>query len=236
MSDPSPKVRRGFALRRRLAPSFFAALFLATTGQAQTETPAASASEAYADPTSRRASPLPPPAKEGDSWVVPALHGLGVMTGMRIGAAILWPEPFADLSPQRVGRSYADAFTHWPRWDSSEPAFEWDGDRWTINVVGHGLFGSELFMRARICRRSLLEALAFTAVGSVVWEYGVEASAVRPSALDLWYTPVAGMLLGEARYLGYAAASRIRDGGWRSVLSAMLDPLGEFERALGAPC
>jgi len=170
------------------------------------------------------------------SWLVPSLHGLGVMTGMRIGAAILWPEPFADTTWTRARRSYADAYTHWPRWDSSESAFEWDGDDWTINVLGHGLFGSELYMRARICRHSMLEALAFTAVGSALWEYGFEANAVRPSALDLTYTPISGMVLGEARYQGWVAASRISDAGWRAVLTAVFDPFGELERLVGTPC
>jgi hypothetical protein len=171
-----------------------------------------------------------------ESWLVPSAHALTVMAGMRVGAAVLWPEPFADLSPQHMGRSYRDAYTHWPRWDSSKPAFEWDGDAWPINTVGHALFGSELYLRARVCQKRWWEALVFTTAGSVLWEYGFEASAVRPSALDLWYTPVSGLILGELRYYGYRIASRISDPSWRTVLRTLFDPLGEFERALGTPC
>jgi hypothetical protein len=171
-----------------------------------------------------------------DSWLVPSLHGLGLMTAMRIGEAMIWPEPFANPSLSRMGDSYADAFTHWPRWDSSQPAFQWDGDDLTINVVGHGLFGSELYLRARTCRRKWWEAALLTTAGSVLWEYGFEASAVRPSAQDLWFTPVAGLVLGEARYLGWHAASSIPDPLWRSMLTSLLDPFGEIERALGTPC
>ena len=80
--------------------------------------------------------------------------------------------PERDLIPRGLGRSYGDAYTHWPRWDASLPAFEWDGDAWYINVVGHGLFGSELYVRARVCRRNVLEALFFTAAGSAVWAMG----------------------------------------------------------------
>jgi len=179
--------------------------------------------------------PAPPDAVE-DSWLVPSVHGLALMSGMRVGAAILWPEPFADTSTKRMGASYRDAFTHSPRWDSSLPAFEWDGDWWVINVVGHGLFGSELYTRSRICRRNVFEALALTTVGSALWEYGFEANAVRPSGLDLWFTPLAGMVLGEARYQGWRAASQLSDPNWRGVLEVVFDPLGEFERALGTRC
>jgi hypothetical protein len=193
----------------------------------------------WAEPPANRgtaALPSPGPDAVEDSWLVPSVHGLGLMTGMRVGAAILWPEPFADTNTRHIGASYRDAFTHTPRWDSSRPAFEWDGDWWVINVVGHGLFGSELYARSRICRRNVFEALTLTTVGSALWEYGFEASAVRPSGLDLWFTPLAGMVLGEARYQGWRAASQISDPNWRGVFTVVFDPLGEFERALGTGC
>ena len=91
-------------------------------------------------------------------------------------------------------------------------------------------------MRARTCRRKWWEAALLTAAGSTLWEYGFEASAVRPSAQDLWFTPLAGVVLGEARYAGWTAASRIPDPLWRSMLTSLLDPFGELERLLGAPC
>jgi hypothetical protein len=193
--------------------------------------------------TAARAPERRPPRSErtdatvpGESWLVPSAHAAGLMVTMRVGAAVLWPDPFADLSARRMGRSYRDAYTRWPRWDSSRPAFEWDGDAWTINVVGHALFGSELYLRPRVCSRRWWEALAFAAVGSALWEYGFEANAVRPSGLDLWYTPLSGLVLGEARYQGFVFASGLSDPGWRAVLRALFDPLGEFERALGTRC
>ena len=170
------------------------------------------------------------------SWTVPTAHALGLMTTMRIGAAVLWPEPFADTSLSRMGDSYERSYTTWPRWEPERDFFEWDGDHWAINAIGHGLFGSELYLRARTCGQSPPLALAFTALGSAVWEYGFEANAVRPSALDLVYTPAAGIVFGELRYAGWTAASRLRDRTWRGVLKTVLDPLGEFERALGTVC
>jgi hypothetical protein len=175
-------------------------------------------------------------AEQRESWTVPTVHALGLMTSMRIGAALIWPEPFADTRPEFWAESYERAFTLPPKWDSSEDWFEWDGDPWYVNAVGHALFGSEVYLRARTCRKNVLEALLFTTAASTAWEYGFEANAVRPSALDLVYTPAAGLVLGETRYQLWIAARRLEDRGCRVVLSAVLDPFGELERALGTPC
>lgn len=170
-----------------------------------------------------------------ESWTVPVLHGLGLMTTMRVTEAFIWPEPFADLHLGRVGERYEAAFTQPPKWDSSASAFEWDGDPWWLNAGGHALFGSELYLRARTCRKNVLEALLLTTAGSTLWEYGFEANGVRPSGLDLWYTPLSGLVLGELRYQGFRAARRASSPALRAV-GAVLDPLGELERALGTPC
>jgi hypothetical protein len=186
-----------------------------------------SALPAYA----QRAEPQPEP-----NWTVPSLHALGLMTVMRASEAYLWPDPFAETSPYVLGLHYQEAFTLPPRWDTSRPLFEADGDRWQINVIGHGLFGSELYLRARACRKSAGQALAFTFLSSAVWEYGFEANGVRPSALDLTLTPALGLALGEARYFGWTSANRMPRGAWRSVLKVVFDPLGELERFVGTPC
>lgn len=167
---------------------------------------------------------------------VPALHALGLLTSMRLTEAYLWPQPFAELNRFALARHYDEAYSKPPLWDRSHPPFEEDGDRWYINVVGHGLFGSELYLRARTCRLQPWQALAFTALSSAAWEYGFEASGVRPSALDLTFTPLAGVLLGEVRFIAWRAARGLHPGPVRSALSGLLDPLGETERALGAPC
>jgi hypothetical protein len=170
------------------------------------------------------------------SWLVPSVHALTLMTTMRVTEAYLWPEPFAETDRFTWGLHYHEAFSKPPRWDSSQPLFEADGDRWQINVIGHGLFGSELYLRARTCHRPPWQALLFTAVASTAWEYGFEANGVRPSGLDLLLTPASGLLLGEARYFVWSSAQGMRRGALRSVLSAVFDPLGDLERALGTPC
>ena len=170
------------------------------------------------------------------SWTVPVVHGLSLMTAMRIGEAVIWPDPFADLDLDRIGKSYARAFSEPPLWDSSASAFEWDGDPWWLNTGGHALFGSEIYVRARICGRNVAEALLLTTAGSTLWEYGFEANAVQPSAFDLVYTPIAGLLLGEARHALWSSARRLESRAWRSALTTVFDPLGELERALGTRC
>jgi hypothetical protein len=166
----------------------------------------------------------------------PVLHALGLMTGMRLSEAYLWPQPFAETRPLDLGLHYQAAFSRPPLWDGSRPLFEEDGDRWQINVLGHGLFGSELYLRARSCRFAAWQALVFAGVASATWEYGFEASGVRPSALDLTFTPAAGLVLGEARYQAWRAARRLSPGALRATLSWLVDPLGDVERALGSPC
>jgi hypothetical protein len=148
----------------------------------------------------------------------------------------LWPNPFAETRAQVLARHYADAVTLPPKWDSSQRWFEWDGDRWQINALGHALFGSELYYRPRRCGASPWAALGFATLASVAWEYGFEASGVRPSALDLVYTPASGALLGEARFWGYRGAGQIEIPWVRGVVRSILDPFGELERAAGTPC
>src|SRR3954469_10219168 len=168
--------------------------------------------------------------------ITPTLHALGLMTAMRVSEAYLWPHPFAEVNRATLTLHYSEAFSQPPRWDSSLPLLEEDGDRWQINVVGHGLFGSELYLRARTCRFPVWQALLFTGLASATWEYGFEANGTRPSALDLTFTPTAGLVLGEARFQGWRAVRGLPAGGLRSTLSAVLDPFGDLERALGAPC
>jgi hypothetical protein len=166
--------------------------------------------------------------------VVPAVHGLALMTVMRATETVIWPDPFAK--PSQFGARYEEAFTNPPVFETKQPFMRWDGDPLVVNVLGHGLFGSELYLRARQCRFGWAGSLAFAAATSAVWEYGFEANGARPSALDLVYTPLAGLALGEARFLLHRAAAGLGSSGARQAVRAVLDPLGELERAAGTDC
>jgi hypothetical protein len=167
---------------------------------------------------------------------IPLAHTGALLFGMRATETALWPKPFAQITARSWWQHYRDAFTRPPLFDANARAFEWDHDRWTLNVFGHGLLGSELYFRPRRCGASPLGALAFAAGASVAWEYAFEGNGVRPSALDLVYTPLAGLVLGEGRYWGLRLARGIGNRPLRATLNALLDPLGEFERGFGAEC
>lgn len=183
----------------------------------------------------RAAAEAPAAASESadPAWAPPILHSLAVFTVTRSVEAVLWPDPFADFRPERWGYHYGEAFTKPPLFDAAQPAFRWDHDPWPINVFGHGLLGSEIYLRARTCRFSAPAAVAFAVAGTHLWEYGYEANGVRPSALDLVYTPLAGALLGELRYATWRAARGIRSAPARVLVRALVDPFGEIERGAG---
>jgi len=181
-------------------------------------------------------SPVSGPVPVSLNLEVPFAHTGALFFTLRASEAWLWPNPFAQVGPQSWLHHYREALTRPPLFDADARAFEWDHDRWALNVLGHGLLGSELYFRPRRCGASPLGAFAFAAGASMAWEYAFEGNGVRPSALDLVYTPLAGLLLGEGRYWGYAAAGAIGNRPLRSVVRAVLDPLGEFERGFGATC
>lgn len=192
---------------------------------------------AEAGPLNLRLDPFPesPPSPE-PSWEIPVAHGLGMLTVTRAVEAVLWPEPFAETDLTIIGEHYVDAYSLPPRWDGQEGFFEWDGDPWVINAVGHALMGSELYLRFRTCHHSPWASLGAAMAGTLVWEYGFEASGVRPSALDLVYTPLSGIALGELRYWVWQLASQWSASGASGVVKALVDPFGELERGLGAYC
>lgn len=156
----------------------------------------------------------------GPDWVVPVLHDIGLMTVMRVTEAVIWPDPFART--QWFAAKYEDTFTKPPVFPDHDPI--------VVNVGGHALFGSELYLRARQCRFGWAGSLAFAAAASAVWEYAFEGNGVRPSAFDLVYTPMSGILFGELRHIAWRSASPDSPVRW------IVDPLGEGERALGSGC
>jgi len=174
---------------------------------------------------------------EAPVYTVPLAHAAGVLVGMRVGVSLLWPSAYDPFPLENSGRNYRRAFTSAPDFRRDRPLLESDGDPWTINVIGHGLFGAEIYGRVRACGGGVLPALAFTAGTSALWEYGLEATSKQPSAIDLVLTPTLGAALGEGRYrLQRWLRARPRTF-WRRALEIVVDPLGEGERGiLGTRC
>jgi len=106
-----------------------------------------------------------------------------------------------------------------------------DGDIWVTNVIGHGLQGSEIYLRMR--REGFLwwEALLGGALHSTVWEYGVEGWNETPSAFDLAFTPVGGWLLGELRMQALQFLHPRRRHWLAAGLTFVVDPVGALQRA-----
>lgn len=179
------------------------------------------------------------PCAQGDprrpNWAVPALHATALLGAQRVGAMLLWRHAFSLEDTARAGFYLQYAYTHPPLFDPHRDFFEWDGDRWTINVIGHGAMGSELYLRARQCDHSPWSAMLLTAVASTLWEYGVEVYNAHPSLNDLIYTPLGGAVIGELRYLLFHAVDGL-PRGVRAVVHSVVDPFGSLERTLGAPC
>jgi hypothetical protein len=165
------------------------------------------------------------------------VHSLGLLAGMRLSLSLLWPEPYNPVPLSRSAASFRRAYDSPPEYRSGRWLLESDGDPWAINVIGHGLFGAEVYGRVRQCGGGAWQALAFTAGTSVVWEYGIESFNKRPSAVDLVVTPLVGALLGEGRYRAQRWLRKRERGFWRRFGEILIDPLGEGERGLlGTRC
>jgi hypothetical protein len=183
------------------------------------------------------ATPAAEETPEEPIWLVPVGHGAGLLAGMRLSLSVIWPGPYHPLPLSRSGRQFGRAYTAPPELRPDRHLLESDGDPWTINLVGHGLFGSEVHGRVRQCGGAFWQALLFTAATSVVWEYGIESFNKRPSAVDLVVTPLLGAALGEARHHALRWLRARPPGFWRTFGAILVDPLGSAERAwLGTRC
>jgi hypothetical protein len=184
-------------------------------------------------------APAPPPAQTlvepvpeptDTIWSVPIAHSAGVLVGMRLSLSVLWPDAYAPLPIERSGRQLRRSYSAPPEFRSERWLVESDGDPWSINVIGHGLFGAEVYGRLRQCGGSPWQSLAFAAGTSLVWEYGIESFHKQPSAVDLVVTPLLGAVLGEGRYQAQRWLRRKPRGFWRRFGEIVIDPLGEGER------
>ncbi|MDD5309632.1 MAG: DUF3943 domain-containing protein [Deltaproteobacteria bacterium] len=175
--------------------------------------------------------PAPRPAP---SWVEPTVATGVVVIGMRVSESILWPDAFDPLPVERNAATFVDSLSTTPEFDASERPFEWDRDPWQLNAIGHGVMGSELYLRYRRARHPWWTAAFMAAAWTVVWEYGVEGWHKRPSGIDLAWTPTAGSLLGEARWWMLSRLRGLPRSAGRTLALFLFDPVGELEdRVLG---
>ena len=164
---------------------------------------------------------------------VPFAHIGVVELGMVAVAVAAWPEGYNPLAVRRNVGQLEESWTHPPEFHFTGNLFTSDNDWWYFNVFAHGLFGSEAYLSSRVWGHGPFVSGMFAVFASFSWEYLVEAWYKRPSAIDLFWTPLSGILLGELRFRAYLAVTRrVSAPALRKSLQILLDPLGSFERRL----
>lgn len=98
-------------------------------------------------------------------------------------------------------RERTPMFQRWYENVMRAPVF--DKDNAVFNYILHPYAGAAYYMSARSQGFNLWQSWLYSfAVSTFFWEYGIEAFNERPSINDLIITPMGGLLLGEAFYLG----------------------------------
>jgi hypothetical protein len=188
----------------------------------------ASAEDASVDPPAPdvpeafdKADPTPKPGwgvGEAKSWWVPAVDIVGFQVLLNIFDRHV-------LSQSEYGVDF----------DSIERNFKgdwvYDNDAFSINQIGHPYQGSIYHTAARSAGHGYWTSLAYTTVGSAVWEIAGETT--PPSVNDQYTTTFAGSFLGEALFrLSSLVLENARNspGPWREVAAAALSPSTGFNR------
>ncbi len=165
-------------------------------------------------------------------YSVPFVH-IGLLElGMHTAEGVLWPDGFSPIQVRKNARRLAESWTRPPEFGFSGSLFSSDGDWWTFNIFAHGLFGSEAYLSGRVWGHRPVVAGLLTLFASFTWEYLVEGWYQRPSAIDLFWTPLSGALLGELRYRALRALRRLSRPELRRAMGIVLDPLGSLERRI----
>jgi hypothetical protein len=118
--------------------------------------------------------------------------------------AILWPTSLSGhfylyIRQNELGH-LGEIYTlrNWKRTFTMPPV--WDHDSISWNYGAHPIMGSFSYLSYRNRHAHWAEAVAGTAVNSIIYEYIIAGATQRPSFNDMIVTPIAGSLLGEAIY------------------------------------
>jgi hypothetical protein len=159
--------------------------------------------------------------QEGDySYVIPAIEILGF-----------------EVALNMVDRATQNDAAYGVDWSTIRHnlthGWEFDTDPFATNQVMHPYSGSIYFGFARASGLSFWESLAYTFVGSMVWEYAGETG--PPSINDQISTTLAGGFLGEALFrMAHLLLSSggERPGFWRELGATVIAPPTGFNRNL----
>jgi hypothetical protein len=131
------------------------------------------------------ASSAPPRVEPPPEWLVPA----GEVLAFNVG---LWAY---NRYYKRYGFAHINLNT---MVDNLGGGWVWDEDQFSINQFGHPYQGSFYFSSARYHGHDFYTSTAYTALGSLHWEYFMEAE--KPSYNDLLTTTLGGAMLGEISF------------------------------------
>ena len=167
----------------------------------------------------------------GSGWIVPITRVVALDAVKYGGLVVIWPDSFKPSTASQ--RLFVDNWSDGPEYRLDRGLFGSDGAPAYFNAVFHGLAGSETYLAARVWGHGVAASFFFSVITSFTWEYLVEGWFQRPSLIDLFWTPVAGVVIGEFRHwlLG-VAHERISSRAGRVAVMSILDPLGQIERAL----
>ncbi len=150
---------------------------------------------------------------------------------MQVSTWAIWPDTYGPAHFSKTPEVFTDNFWHPPRLQGRRNFFKWDGDAYFVNIVGHGLFGSEMYLAARDWGHGIGVSFLYALAGSAFWEYFVEGLFERPSSVDLIWTPTSGLIFGEVRHRVLQWVRRdVVNPIWRQTLLFVFDPVGELER------
>jgi len=130
-------------------------------------------------------------------------------------------EPWARIN----GHTIKDNFKTGPIWDT---------DKFTTNLISHPYHGSLYFNAARSNGMNFWQSIPFTAGGSLMWEFFLEAE--PPSINDMFATTFGGVELGEIMFRLSDLFIDDRTSGMervgREVLSGILSPVRAVNRLI----
>jgi len=154
-----------------------------------------------------------------------------------IGGLYYAPESVSNWSKEDKDNSLSDLGDKW--WDNVSNGPVWDEDDLWLNLIAHPYWGATYYLHSRHYAYNKWESFWYSFfVSNILYEYGVEAFAEKPSIQDLILTPVGGWLVGEFVFLPIEAKI-ISNGNklWGSKILGrttrfLMDPIGSIIRPL----
>lgn len=149
------------------------------------------------------------------------LYFIGYQVAL-IGIIYILPEAVTGWSDENK-----DAYD-FDRWIENVGKIVWDEDKWYVNYLFHPYWGSIYYIRARERGFEKFDSFLYSALSSVLFEFGVEAMFEAPSIQDLIATPVLGTFLGMSfeKVREKIKAKGDQQKWYDKVMFVLTDPLG----------